>query len=266
MSPLEVECSTRVKLVVFDWAGTIIDFGSQAPVIVLQKLFDLQGVPISIAEARGPMGVAKRDHIEAILGMDAVCERWEGRFGSAPTIADRNRLYEEFLPLQKSIMAEHSQPIRGAREVFERLRSAGITIGSTTGYTRELMGIVVPTAAAYGLSPDIVVTSDEVPRGRPAPDMIQEVMRLAEVTDPAEVVKVDDTIVGIEAAANAHCRSVAVIGSGNSLGLSEQAYLKLSESERESLLSPLRRQFEQAGADFVIDTVADLMEVLEIIG
>jgi phosphonoacetaldehyde hydrolase len=266
MSQLEVSCSTQVKLVIFDWAGTIIDFGCQAPVIVLQRLFDLQGVPITDAEARGPMGVAKRDHIEAILAMSSVHERWADRFGAAPCVADLDRLYHDFLPLQKSILAEYSQPIPGAREVFEQLKAAGITIGSTTGYTRELMEIVVPIAASYGLSPDVVVTSDEVPRGRPAPDMIQKVMRFAEVIDPAEVVKVDDTIVGIEAAANAHCRSVAVIGSGNSLGLTELQYLELTEVERESLSSPVRQQFEQAGADYVIDTVADLMEVLEIIG
>ena len=53
-----------LKAAVFDWAGTVIDHGSLAPMGVFVKTFAGFGVAITIAEARGPMGMAKRDHIK----------------------------------------------------------------------------------------------------------------------------------------------------------------------------------------------------------
>lgn len=42
-------------------------------------------------------------------------------------------------------------------------------IGSSTGYTQELMEIVAPIAALRGYAPDVMVCADDVPAGRPAP-------------------------------------------------------------------------------------------------
>ena len=53
------------KAVVFDWAGTIMDFGSRAPVIALLQLFNAAGVPITEAEICSDMGLQKIDHIRA---------------------------------------------------------------------------------------------------------------------------------------------------------------------------------------------------------
>ena len=52
-----------VKAVIFDWAGTLVDFGSIAPVIALSELFAKHGVSLTADEVRAPMGLLKRDHI-----------------------------------------------------------------------------------------------------------------------------------------------------------------------------------------------------------
>ncbi len=59
-----------------DWAGTTMDFGCIAPAVVFVEVFERQGVPISLAEAREPMGAHKRVHIEKITRQDAVRRRW----------------------------------------------------------------------------------------------------------------------------------------------------------------------------------------------
>ncbi len=46
----------HLKAVVFDWAGTVIDFGSFAPMGVFVEAFSRFGIEVSIAEAREPMG------------------------------------------------------------------------------------------------------------------------------------------------------------------------------------------------------------------
>ncbi|MGQ4828643.1 phosphonoacetaldehyde hydrolase, partial [Enterococcus faecalis] len=56
-----------VKAVIFDWAGTMVDFGCKAPVRALLDTFASVGVPITEAQARVDMGRAKRDHVAALL-------------------------------------------------------------------------------------------------------------------------------------------------------------------------------------------------------
>src|SRR6478735_6498595 len=78
----------RIKAVIFDWAGTVIDYGSLAPMGAFVETFGEFGVQISIDEARGPMGMAKRPHIAAIMALPRVAETWSKRHGRAPAEAD----------------------------------------------------------------------------------------------------------------------------------------------------------------------------------
>ncbi len=71
-----MEQSNKIRAVIFDWAGTMVDYGSRAPAIVFQEIFKQEGVEISPGQAREPMGMAKREHIAAITNMPDVAERW----------------------------------------------------------------------------------------------------------------------------------------------------------------------------------------------
>src|SRR5690606_31195327 len=56
----EAPPDARVRAVVLDWAGTVVDCGVFAPVEALREAFAQLGVPISDSEARGPMGLFKK--------------------------------------------------------------------------------------------------------------------------------------------------------------------------------------------------------------
>src|ERR1700678_4258245 len=88
----------RVKAVIFDWAGTVVDYGSLAPMGAFVETFAEFGVEISIDEARGPMGMAKRPHIAALTALPHVAEAWKRRHGHAPSEADIAALAEIFVP------------------------------------------------------------------------------------------------------------------------------------------------------------------------
>ena len=96
----EAPSRARVDTVIFDWAGTVVDFGSFAPTQVMVDVFTEQGVPISLAEARGPMGVAKWDHIQALGRNPAIAARWQDRHGRPMSTDDVDALYATFMPLQ----------------------------------------------------------------------------------------------------------------------------------------------------------------------
>jgi phosphonoacetaldehyde hydrolase len=193
---------TKIQLplqaVLLDWAGTTVDHGSCAPTRVFVEIFRRRGIDITVAEARGPMGRAKHEHIAAVASLPRVSALWQQRYGHAPTAADVQAMYDDFLPLQKETLEHGSDVIPGIPEAINTLRQWGLKIGSSTGYTRELMEVVAPIAARQGYAPDALVCSDDVTEGRPSPMMNQRCAELLGVSLHSVLV-VDDTPVGIEA-------------------------------------------------------------------
>ena len=250
------------KAVLLDWAGTTVDYGSRAPTQVFVEIFRRRGVQITVEEARGPMGRAKHEHIAMVAALPRVSESWRQQHGTAPSEVDVRAMYNDFLPLQKEILKQGSDVIPGIPEAISELRRQGIRIGSTTGYTRALMEIVIPIAAAGGYHADVVVCSDEVSAGRPTPWMNVRAAEMLGVYPFDQIVVVDDTPVGIEAAKNGRMTAVAVSLTGNALGLSQAEIQQMSEVDLQHELQRIERDFLLAGADYVIQSVAELPSLL----
>lgn len=249
---------TKFRAAIFDWAGTTIDFGSFAPMDAFVRAFHSVGLTATRDQARGPMGAAKRDHIDAMLRMPEIAAQWRARHGSDPTPADVDRLYALFIPLNEASAAEHATLVPGTTEAVDTLRAMGLKIGSTTGYTRSIMDRILPVAAAQGYCPDNLVCSDDLPETRPGPLGIYQCLVDLQVYPPQAVIKVDDTEPGIQEGVAAGCVTVGVALSGNAVGLSPEALAALPTAERDALRRHATGILRQAGADHVIDTIADL--------
>jgi beta-phosphoglucomutase-like phosphatase (HAD superfamily) len=163
----------RVQAVVFDWAGTTVDFGSVAPARTLQRLFADCSITLTEPETRRDMGLPKKEHIRAILALPRICDAWKDPRGRAPNDSDVDELYAQFIPMQLSCLAEHSAII------------------------------------------------------------------------------------------HAGCWSVGVAGTGNGIGLSFAQFQQLSSSERETRLADARAELRHAGAHYLIDSVRDVLSVLD---
>lgn len=257
-----IQSRPMIRGLLLDWAGTTVDHGSRAPARVFLEVFQRSGVPVNEAEARGPMGMAKRAHIAAVLNLPRVARGWEEKYGRPPTDADVQRLYEEFLPLQLSVLREYSSVIPGVSEAIAWCRSRGLKIGSTTGYTRELMEAVSPVAAEGGYAPDVLVCSDEVAAGRPAPWLNFRAAEQMGVYPMHHLLVVDDTPLGIQAGKAAGCLTVAVSNTGNALGLGLDELEALPERELGARIQQIGADFRATGADFVIPSLADLPDLL----
>lgn len=254
---------TKLQAVVFDWAGTMIDHGSLAPMGVFVKAFAEFGVDISIAEARGPMGMAKRDHISALMREPRIAQAWEKTHGAAPVEADIDRLYEVFVPMNTAVLEDFSTLIEGATAAAEAIRARGLRIGSTTGYTRPMMEKLLPLAAAQGYSPDSLVCTGDTPAGRPTPLMMYRSFLELGVWPAASVVKVDDTEVGIAEGLNAGCWTVGVALTGNVFGLTPEETDALAPADFEVRHAEAYGKLARAGAHYVVDSVADLPAILD---
>ncbi|MDY0308605.1 MAG: phosphonoacetaldehyde hydrolase [Castellaniella sp.] len=250
--------------VIFDWAGTIVDFGSFAPTQVLVDAFAEAGVAISLDEARGPMGLAKWDHIQALGRMPAVAARWRERHGRDMSREDVDTVYQTFMPLQVARVGHYSTLIPGALQVVEILRRRGMRIGSCSGYPRVVMDALVPLAAQAGYVPDCVIASDDLKAGgRPGPWMALANMLELGSRDVAACVKVDDTVPGIAEGLAAGMWTVGLSASGNEVGLSWEEWCALTPDERDARCRPAEDKLRAAGAHEVIRTVIDLPAALE---
>ncbi|MEI3608497.1 phosphonoacetaldehyde hydrolase [Pseudogracilibacillus sp. SO10305] len=249
--------------VIFDWAGTTVDFGSCAPVEVFLTIFEEARVPVTFEEARKPMGMLKVEHIRTMLEMPRIQSAWEEVHGALPKEADVVRLYESFEGQLFNTLRQFTTPISGVVEAVHALRANGVKIGSTTGYTREMIDIVKVDAAEKGYAPDCIVTADEVSgHGRPAPFMIYENMKSLDVADVRNVVKVGDTKADIEEGLHAGAYTIGVIVGSSEMGLTEAEFAKLNEEEKRAKIAEVREQFLSYGADATIETMAELPKLV----
>jgi len=248
---------------VLDWAGTTVDFGSLAPARTLQKLFAGSGITLTESETRQHMGLPKKEHIRGILSMAQVGNAWLELRGRIPGNADVDELYSEFIPLQISCLAEYSGLIPGVVEAIQSFRQRGLKIGSTTGYTRAMLDLLVEKSAKDGYSPDCSLTPEEVGAGRPFPFMMYESAVRLQIYPLAAIAKIGDTSADIQEGLNAGAWSIGVAGTGNKIGLSLEEFLALSEAEKESRLTDARSELRDAGAHYVVDTLAEVHAVLD---
>jgi phosphonoacetaldehyde hydrolase len=256
---------SEIRAVVFDWAGTMIDFGCVAPVQALRSAFAAEGAPITDAEARRDMGVAKRDHVRALLAAARVRQAWTAAHDAAPDEGDVDRLHDALEPLMRAAAAERSTLIPGAVEVFAGLRAAGVKVGSSTGYTRPMMADILPHAAEQGYAPEVVVCAGETAQGRPSPLPMWKVLSELQAWPARACVKVDDAEAGVAEGWAAGVWTVGLAASGNGVGLDLDAFRALAADDRAARVARSAAALKAAGADYVIDTVADLPGVLEAI-
>jgi phosphonoacetaldehyde hydrolase len=252
-----------LRAVIFDWAGTTVDFGSLAPSRTLQKVFEQFGVSLYESESRRDMGLPKRDHIAHILSIERVQAAWKLSHGAPSVEADIDRVYERFVPLQFDCLSEYSSVIEGVPEAIERVRSRGLRVGSSTGYTRAMLDLLVAQSAREGFIPDVSLSPEDVKAGRPHPFMIFENAVRLQVYPLAGIVKVGDTVADIQEGLNAGAWSVGVAKTGNMIGLSKADLDALPEQDRNGRLRAARMELEQAGAHYVIDTMDELEGVLD---
>jgi phosphonoacetaldehyde hydrolase len=253
----------RLQAVILDWAGTTVDYGSLAPIRVLQKIFSDRGIEITEAEARRDMGVLKKDHIRSLLRFPRIAAAWERRYQQTPGEKEVESLFADFVPRQMACLVECSTVISGVTDTVQRLRGRGLKIGSTTGYTRPLMDILLPHAARQGYVPDCALCPDDVGAGRPFPWMIYENAIRMRVCPLEALVKIGDTISDIEEGLNAGTWAIAVAQTGNMIGVTEEQWRALPQDQQAIRLQDAHHKLLDAGAHYVIDTLAEIHPILD---
>ena len=253
----------KIKAVILDWAGTVVDHGSSAPMGAFVKAFAHFGVAISIADARGPMGMAKRDHIRMVGTAPAVAAAWRANHGRDFDDAAIDAIFEIFEPMNVAAVEAHSALIPGAHDALQWCKARGIRVGSTTGYTRPIMERLMPLAAAQGFVPEVTICAGDLAAGRPAPLQIWSALAQMGIWPASSVIKLDDTAPGIGEARAAGCWAAGAALTGNNPGLSAEELARLPPDQRSALRRAASDPLLRAGAHLVIDSIAELPWLVE---
>lgn len=252
-----------IKAVILDWAGTTMDYGCMAPAVVFVEVYKRKQVPISMDEARIPMGAHKKVHIRKISEIESVRRRWQETHGRLPNDGDIDAMFADFIPLQLDCLSNYSQLIPGTLDTIKECRRRGYKIGSTTGYLPEMMAINQKDAERQGYVPDASVSAGQVPAGRPYPFMCLKNMIDLQVSPVEACVKIDDTIPGIEEGLNAGMWTVGFAISGNEVGLPLDEWNALPAAEKAARRERAYRRMETCGTHYTVDTIADLIPCLD---
>jgi phosphonoacetaldehyde hydrolase len=252
-----------LKAVLLDWAGTTMDYGCFAPAVVFMEVYKRKGVEISIQEARGPMGAHKKVHIRQISKDESVAERWRSAHGRDPDERDVEEMFRDFIPLQLECLADYADLIPGTLDTVAEMRRRGLKIGSTTGYTGEMMSLLQAEAERRGYVPDSTVCATQVPAGRPHPYMcLQNAINLQ--TYPMEaIVKIGDTLPDIEEGLNAGMWTIGLAKTGNELGLTGEQIAALDPELLNARLAKAYQRMHQTGAHYVVDGIGDVLPLLD---
>ena len=255
-----------VRACILDWSGTTADRYVIAPAVVFREVFEKFGVPISMPEARLPMGLRKDLHIKAITKIPEVRQRWFDKYKAYPTQKDVDKMFKDFVPMQLDCLRKYTTLLPGAADTVKKLQNEyNIKIGSTTGFTKEMVDVLLEDAATQGYTPDASVAGDEVINGaRPNPHMVYKNLDLLNVSPIQSVVKVDDTVGGVGEGLEAGCWAVGVSRYSNYMEIDslEDEY-KYSINELEEKNKKSRDILIKSGAHFVIDSIIDLPKVVD---
>ena len=151
----------------------------------------------------------------------------------------------------------------GTLDALKDFRGRGLKIGSTTGYTGEMMALLVNEAKKRGYEPDATVCATDVPAGRPEPWMCLQNAMCLQIFPMEAIVKVGDTLPDIEEGLNAGMWTVGLAKTGNELGLNEAEVAKLPADTLAAKLAVARQRMRQTGAHYVVDSISDVSPILD---
>lgn len=200
----------QVDLLVFDMAGTTVHDDDAVHRCLCSALAGA-GVNVSRDEVNEVMGMPKPVAIALLL------ERRKYRGASAPP-AEVTSIHDDFL--RHMISFYRTDPavreIDGASPVFGQLRRAGVKVALDTGFSRAIVDAILQRLGWAGADLlDATVASDEVPRGRPHPDLVLRAMKLTGVNDARRVAKVGDTPADLQEGHAAGCGFVIGVTNGS---------------------------------------------------
>lgn len=173
------------KLVVFDIAGTTLNDSEDTVSAAFTRAIEEHNINIGNHDIRWVMGYRKIEAIEMLLTASGI---------TADTHIIKS-IHDRFIQILNTHYAScELAEYEGISELFSSLHDSGVKVAINTGFSDSTTAIIVERLGwiKRGLV-DATISSNQVPQGRPHPDMIQSLMQQFDISSPRSVAKVGDT-------------------------------------------------------------------------
>jgi len=181
----------EIRLIVFDWDGTLMDSEAQIVSCLRAVLHDLSLEPLNDATLRNVIGLGLREAVDTLVpGRDE-------EFHQAFIIRYREHWFN----------SGESSLFSGVVDMLDAFRRQQLLLGVATGKSRRGLDRVLGETGLASCF-DATRCADEAP-SKPHPQMLLDLMDQLGVT-PAQTVMVGDTEYDMEMATNAGVAKIAV--------------------------------------------------------
>jgi len=256
-----------IKACIFDLGGTIVDKYSQGPLLSLQKAFSLKKLYVPNKLIIKDMGKHKFEHIRELCNENLINTQFRIHNDRDISSVDMESIFNGFNDIQTQHMKLYLNIIPETYTIMKYLQEKDIKVGITTGFNKNQMNIAVDKLKYNHIKIDSAVSSEF--SSRPLPHMIHKNMKHLQIDNPKQVIKIDDTCVGIQEGINAGCYTVGVARWSVNMDMFSLDTLTEGTINHKDIINhkliESRRRLKEAGADFVIDTLDELPSIIKTI-
>ena len=258
--------NSTIRACIFDLGGTIVDRYSVSPFFSLKRAFMKNNIKISDRVILKDMGMSKNEHIRKILSDKYVERNWFLEYGKFPEPNDTDMIYEDF-KIEQNKLSKVINILPETKSTFEYLKERNVKIGITTGFDKENMDLILSRMEDYGLHVDGAVSSTCLLRSRPYPDMMNKLKGDFNIENNYQIVKFDDTPIGIKEAKNGGFWSVGVVKWSTLMEIVEPEDVMgvglMASDEYNKRLMNARKTLIDSEADFVVNDLTEINNVFK---
>ena len=255
----------KLRGCIFDWSGTLIDKYSIAPVRSLIDTFRDFKIDVTGDDVRSAMGIRKDEHIKDILNKEHVKSQWMKLYKVPPTNTNFEELNLHYQMKQLDTISEYTEIIPGVRsQLLYFKNNRRLLFGGTTGFYNNITEKIKEDIRKQGLILDAFVSGDDVKNGsRPNPFMLFRCMELLGISNVRSVLKVDDTIAGVQEGLNAGVWTVGVARYSNYMNIHSLDDLeKIDINDYNERVRYSYQKLLHSGAHYVINDLSELDNVI----
>ena len=254
-----------MKLVIFDLGGTLIDKYSLSPLVNLSKAFKYRHISLSDSLLKKNVGLKKLDHIYSIAKEEEFKYKFEKVYSRPYKDYDVIDIYNQYTALQRESLKDDVEVIPKAKSVIDYLRYRDIKIGVTTNFNSEHMLLGIQLLKKHDIHIDKAVSSSCYDYNhRPNYFMVHDIMDSFGINDPKQVLKVDDTCLGIQEGKQAGCCTAGVARWSTNMDISSyDEKNNLDEGTINDKLKKTRQVLSEKEPTYLINTLIELKHCID---
>tara|TARA_Y100000389_G_C17430182_1_gene502094 strand:- start:602 stop:1534 length:933 start_codon:yes stop_codon:yes gene_type:complete len=261
----------QIKGIILNNSGTFIDPFSIAPTIAFVKVFKKFGINISMKESRIPMGIKKDLHIKELLKIPDIQNKWINKYCRKSNNEDIKNIYKEFIPIQLEILPKYCNLVPKVVETIDLIKKKEIKFGITSEFSREISNCILENIEDTELLFENIVAQDDYNNSNIClktglqPYMIYKNMEKLNITEIDTIIKVDNTIRGLQEGINAGCWTIGITNYSNYMNIdSIEQWENMSNKEKYNRRKYVKQKMkEKSGAHYIINEFEELIAVIE---